>query len=109
MGLAMIRSRIELPIDAIAQVCRRFGVARLAIFGSALRDDFHAGSDVDFLVRFANDDYGPWMSKLTELEQGLKALLNRHVDVASWPGIEQSQNSVRRKAILDSAQVVYEE
>ena len=38
---------------AIAQACARFGVARLDVFGSALRDDFRPGqSDLDLLVEF---------------------------------------------------------
>ena len=37
----------------IAAVCRKYGVARLFAFGSALRDDFRPGeSDVDLLVEF---------------------------------------------------------
>jgi predicted nucleotidyltransferase len=46
---------IEDKREAIAALCRRHGVQRLYVFGSALRDDFHPGeSDVDFLV-----DFGP--------------------------------------------------
>jgi len=38
---------------AIVQACVRFGVARLEVFGSALRDDFRPGeSDLDLLVQF---------------------------------------------------------
>jgi len=51
--------RVELPFEAIAEVCRRLGVSELAVFGSALRNDFRPDSDVDFLVRFRNDDPGP--------------------------------------------------
>ena len=37
--------------EAIAQLCVRYGVSRLEVFGSALRDDFRPGeSDVDLLV-----------------------------------------------------------
>ena len=39
--------------EAIAELCARYGVARLDVFGSALRDDFRPGeSDVDLLVEF---------------------------------------------------------
>jgi len=45
-----------LPIDyspeALATVCRRYAVRRLAVFGSAIRGDFAPGSDVDLLVEF---------------------------------------------------------
>lgn len=37
----------------MAELCRRRGITRLAVFGSALRDDFRPDSDVDMLVEFA--------------------------------------------------------
>jgi len=43
---------IQLPMDRIADFCERHGVARLALFGSVLRDDFTPESDVDVLVEF---------------------------------------------------------
>jgi len=104
----MIRRQLELPLDAIAEICTRYGVLELAVFGSALRSDFGPESDVDFLVTFEGDDSGPWMQKLPQLEEQLAALLNRQVDVVSRRGIEQSANWVRRNEILDSAVVVYE-
>ena len=66
-----LNAQIELPMPAISALCRKYGVEQLAVFGSVLRDDFHADSDVDFLVVFQNNDYGPWMGKLTELEEEL--------------------------------------
>ena len=43
--------------EAIAGLCARYGVARLDVFGSALRDDFRPGeSDVDLLVEFGPMD-----------------------------------------------------
>lgn len=46
--------RVRIPIDrqAIADFCRKWHVTELALFGSVLRDDFHAGSDVDVVVTF---------------------------------------------------------
>ena len=45
----MNRSLI-IPKDRIADFCRRYHIRRLAVFGSALRDDFGPDSDVDVLV-----------------------------------------------------------
>ena len=101
--------QLPLPIEEIGRLCRRYGVRRLAVFGSALRSDFRPDSDVDFLVEFVGDDAGPWMGKYTDLGEELKALLNRDVDVVGWRGIEQSRNPIRRRAILSSARVVYAE
>lgn len=48
----MVNRSLTLPLEAIGNVCRRYGVRELAIFGSALRDEFGVESDVDFLVEF---------------------------------------------------------
>jgi len=44
--------QIHIEQDEIAAFCRRHGIRRLALFGSVLRDDFTADSDVDVLVEF---------------------------------------------------------
>ena len=49
---ALGQARIDLPLDRLAEICRRYGVRSLALFGSALRDDFGPDSDVDLLVEF---------------------------------------------------------
>lgn len=41
-----------IPQDKLADFCRRHHIRKLAIFGSALRDDFTPNSDVDVLVEF---------------------------------------------------------
>ncbi|MBI4719005.1 MAG: nucleotidyltransferase domain-containing protein [Planctomycetes bacterium] len=92
----------------IEALCRKYGVKDLAVFGSALRDDFGPESDFDFLVTFENDDSGPWMNKVTGLEDDLTALLGRKADVTLRKGIERSANRIRRRAVLESAIMVYE-
>lgn len=69
--------------DAITDLCRRFHVERLEIFGSAVGEQFDPDrSDLDFLVRFPPGyDFGPWMSRLQEFEEELVALFQRPVDV----------------------------
>ena len=46
------QARIDLPLDRLAEICRRYQVRRLALFGSVLRDDFGPSSDIDMLVEF---------------------------------------------------------
>ena len=43
---------VNFPEDTLADICRRYGVQRLSLFGSILRDDFSGASDVDILVEF---------------------------------------------------------
>lgn len=98
---------VPLPLQEIREICRRHGVQALAIFGSALRDDFRADSDVDFLVRFRPDAARPWMSHFQALQEELSALLGRPVDLADWKGVEVSRNWIRRQSILESARLLY--
>jgi predicted nucleotidyltransferase len=49
------RPRIVIPKERIADFCRRWKITELALFGSVLREDFRADSDVDVLVTFAPD------------------------------------------------------
>ena len=97
---------IEIPSDEIAAFCRRWQITRLALFGSALRDDFGADSDVDVLVKF-DDKAHPTLFDMSRMEAELKAILGREVDLVSQRGIERSRNHLRRKAILESAEPVY--
>ena len=100
--------RIDLPLEAIALVCQKHGVSELAVFGSVLRDDFDpARSDVDFLVRFIDNDAGPWAHKFMDMKEELEALIGRGVDVVDWRGIEQSTNPYRRNHILKHARSFY--
>jgi predicted nucleotidyltransferase len=99
--------QIELPLQAIAEQCRQLRVEELAVFGSVLREDFSAASDVDFLVRFIDNDAGEWMGKLQDLEAALGRLLGRKVDVVDWRGIERSTNPYRREHILRTARPIY--
>jgi predicted nucleotidyltransferase len=102
--------RIDLPLDAIARMCERYGVSELAVFGSVLREDFDPQrSDLDFLVRFKGNDAGPWAHKLMDMEEELATLLGRNVDVADWGGVEKSRNPYRRNHILKHARMIYAE
>ncbi len=69
--------------EAIAEVCRRFSVARLEVFGSAADDGFdESRSDVDFLVEFeSRADLGPWLALYFDLRDALSELLGLGVDL----------------------------
>ena|ERR1039458_9761050 len=99
--------KIDLPLQAIAERCTQLGVSELAVFGSVLRSDFSSKSDIDFLVRFIDNDAGDWMEKFQDLEEALGSLLGRKVDVVDWRGIERSTNPYRRDHILRTARPIY--
>jgi len=83
MWLAVDMSQ-NLVIDrqALSAFCRRHHIARLALFGSVLRDDFRADSDVDILVEFL-PGHVPGLRFVT-IERELSELLQgRRVDLVT--------------------------
>lgn len=73
---AMSIVAIQLPLDAIAALCKAHAVRRLALFGSVLRNDFGPQSDVDVLVEFAPGQ-APGLFGFAALERELSELLGR--------------------------------
>ena len=91
-----------LSVDRIAEVCRRFGVHELAVFGSAVRGDMRADSDIDILVEFqANAHVG--LIKFASLSDELESLLGHRVDLVTKGGLKPRV----RPFVLREAQVVY--
>ena len=82
-------------------------MTELALFGSVLRDDFGPESDIDVLVSF-DARARHTLFDMVEMEEELKAILGREVDLVSRRGIERSSNHLRREAILGSVEIIHE-
>ena len=76
---------IEQHLNAIRDLAREYGVARLEVFGSVCTPEFDPDrSDVDFLVTYPEGyDFGPWLARLQDLEEALARELGRDVDVVT--------------------------
>ena len=100
------RLGIDVPTGRIADFCRKWKVAELALFGSVLREDFGPESDVDVLVSFASD--AQWgLFDEARMEEELAELLGYPVDLVSRRAVERSENWIRRRAILESLEPLY--
>jgi len=95
--------KINIPRDRIADFCRRWQVKELAIFGSALGDNFGPDSDVDILVVFREDAMWTVFDHI-KAEEELKDILGRKVDLVEKSAI---RNPFRRHHILTNNEVVY--
>jgi len=71
---------LRLPSEEIADFCRRHGVARLSVFGSVLRSEFSAASDIDLLVEFL-PGMAPGFIGFAGLQIELSRILGRTVDL----------------------------
>lgn len=101
-----MNAHIEIPQEKIAAFCHRWQITELALFGSVLRDDFRPDSDVDVLISF-HPEARPGLFEMVRMRRELGAILGREVDLISRRAIEASRNYLRKKAILESAQVVH--
>jgi uncharacterized protein len=101
-----MKKRFEIPQDKLHEFCRHWKITELALFGSALRNDFSSESDIDLLVRFAPTS-SHTLFEMVQIQEELSEIFGRNVDLVSRRGIESSRNPIRRKAILDSAEVIY--
>lgn len=104
-----MHAEIEKRRDDLIALCRRYDVARLEVFGSAARGaDFDPErSDFDFLVEFKPGSKQPPLDQFFGLAEELEQLLGRRVDLVERRTIESSRNYIRRRAILNGAEVVY--
>jgi predicted nucleotidyltransferase len=99
--------KLSLPNEKIAEFCRKWNVSEFALFGSVLRDDFRPDSDVDVLVSFPSYDATPSLFDHVEMQDELVEIFGRPVDLLTRGGVEGSRNPIRKRAILESARVVY--
>lgn len=105
-GGGWVSIRIEIPQAEVRAFCQRWQIVEFAFFGSVLRDDFRPDSDVDVLVRF-HPEARHTLFDLVRLQEELKGIFGREVDLVERTTIEQSRNYIRRKAILQSAELIY--
>jgi uncharacterized protein len=99
-GAMMLEDLVSLR-PAIAELCARYGVVELSVFGSTVRGDAGVDSDVDLLyVRGANAPRG---LAFFSLQRELESLLGRPVDLVPTEGLHW----VIRDRVLDGAEILY--
>lgn len=100
--------KFQFPFDlaGLKAFCQKWGVQELSVFGSALRPDFSATSDIDLLVTFQE---GQRISLLDwpGMQEELQKIFGRRVDLISRRGVERSGNYIRKNEILTTAKPLY--
>ena len=92
------------PAAKIKRLCRKYGITRLSLFGSAARGDMTPDSDIDLMVEFASDSPVS-LFDIPIMQEGFSSLFGgRKVDIATPEILE---NPYRRAAILRDAKVLY--
>lgn len=98
---------LALDIDhtRLVDVCRRYHVATLELFGSRAKGTARADSDVDLLVTFL-EGKTPGLA-FVALAEELESLFGREVDLLTRTCVEQDFNPYRRQGILESIETLY--
>jgi len=97
-----MKNGLALDREKMADFCRRNGIARLSFFGSVLRDDFSADSDVDVLVEF-KPGVRIGLIRLSGLEIELSQIIGRRVDLRT----PQDLSRYFRDEVVSGAEVQY--
>jgi hypothetical protein len=99
---AAVSPHISIDRKAVSEFCRRHHIKRLALFGSVLRDDFTADSDVDVLVEF-EPGHVPGLDFVTIEREFSRLLKGRRVDMVT----PKFLNPRIRDQVLRSAEPFY--
>jgi predicted nucleotidyltransferase len=96
---------IEASRSELIDLCDRYGVRRLALFGSALRDDFDPGrSDLDLLVEFSPTSPQEHAEAYFGLLEDLESLFGRRVDLLELGAV---RNPYLRREIEEQQETLY--
>ena len=97
------RNGVHLKYEDVVRICQKYSICELSVFGSALREDFNDGSDIDILITYAdvwsNDPFD-----FMYIEEEFKQLLDREIDIVDKDAI---RNPIRREDILATMEVIY--
>ncbi|TAN42574.1 MAG: nucleotidyltransferase [Nitrospirae bacterium] len=100
----MTKSKLEISRKKIAEFCKKNGIRKLSLFGSALFDNMRPDSDMDFLVEFA-PGHTPGLFGLSAMEIELTKIVKRKVDLRT----PQDLSRYFRREVVKSAKVQYAE
>lgn len=87
-------------------ICQKWNISELSFFGSVIREDFGAKSDIDILVEF-HPDAIITLSKFERIRIDFENFFGRKVDLVSKRAVVESRNALRRKAVLSTFRVLY--
>ncbi len=102
----MLVKDLQIDRGRLSDICRRYGVARLEVFGSFARGEAEAGSDLDILVGFEPD--ARVGLEFVALQQELESLFGRPVDLLTRSSVERSPNKYFRRFTLRETEPLYE-
>ena len=98
---------LDIPLDEVKKICKKWKIQELSVFGSILRDDFNPQkSDIDMLYVFSSNAHCGW--EIVNMENDFEKILGRKVDLFSKKAIQKSKNPYKQTSILGKSVIIYE-
>lgn len=104
-GSKPVAEKLRLSQTKLAALCRKYGIAKLSLFGLASRNELTAESDVDLMVEFSPDSRASLFDITTMQDEFSAAFGGRKVAIATP---EILRNPLRRDSIVPDLKLIYE-
>jgi hypothetical protein len=102
MTIMPVAAAVSIPYEALAAFCEKHHITKMWLFGSVLRADFRADSDIDVLVEFDPAHVPGW--EIVAMQDELAALFGRSVDLGTPNGLREWL----KPHVMAASQVIYE-
>lgn len=97
-------TRIDLKREQLQQLCKKFNVKELYLFGSAVSGDLTEDSDLDFIVKFDRQGYEGAFDQFIDFKQELEQIYGRSVDLYHQ---KKFRNSIFQQEVERSKELLY--
>ncbi len=95
---------IENNLHKVKELCKKYDINRMYVFGSATTSNFHENSDIDILISFKDISFERYTDNYFELHEILEQLFNRKVDLITEKSLS---NPYFIQSIEETKQLLY--
>ncbi len=97
-------NKVDLNTKQLKQLCKKFNVKELYLFGSATNDDFSEDSDLDFIVKFDRSGFEGAFDQFIDFKRELEQIYGRPVDLYH---LKKFRNSIFQQEVERSKELLY--
>lgn len=97
------KNGINISKKNLKTIAEKYRIKEIAVFGSSIRNDFHADSDIDLLIEFYNSETIS-LYDLIDIQEYFEKITQRSIDIVEPAGL---RNPYRRENILKTKEVLY--
>ena len=96
-------TKVDFKTKQIQELCKKFNVKALYLFGSATTDDFSEDSDLDFIVKFDRQGFEGAFEQYIDFKHELEQMFGRSVDLYHY---KKFRNSIFQEEIERSKKLL---